>query len=288
MTLGESDGLGARAERAMRAKPPKVLRTKLSQDFAVLLMRASYNALDQIDCIAMDQFQRDFFFVRQAEYLPYISILGPGLVQQGDLQDPYYFDFISFAQYACISRAINQEPPAVFEEQQPQEPQDEDKPTVFVAKLVKRDRQLTNDRLAPEHSKIVGEAILDRLDETFRNTTSAIPVIAPNSRPGPETIIIALQQLVKLFLLNGFAWDGDASIERNGQGPTASGTQFSITLGTPATLWSGKALQFRRANPTNSFILKAATELIRRAGYEIASSSVSYDGNQEISTLTLV
>jgi len=53
MTLGESDGLGARAERAMRAKPPKVLRTKLSQDFAVLLMRASYNALDQIDCIAM-------------------------------------------------------------------------------------------------------------------------------------------------------------------------------------------------------------------------------------------
>jgi len=53
MTLGESDGLGARAQRALRPKPPKLLRPKLNQDFAVLLMRSSYNALDKIDCIAM-------------------------------------------------------------------------------------------------------------------------------------------------------------------------------------------------------------------------------------------
>lgn len=53
MTVGESDNLGARAERAMRGKPPKILRQKLNQDFAVLLMRSSYNALDQLDCVAM-------------------------------------------------------------------------------------------------------------------------------------------------------------------------------------------------------------------------------------------
>lgn len=56
MTLGESDGLGARTERALRPKPPKILRPKLNQDFAVLLMRSSYNALDKIDCIAMVRF----------------------------------------------------------------------------------------------------------------------------------------------------------------------------------------------------------------------------------------
>jgi hypothetical protein len=53
MTPGEAEGLGAIAERSMRAKPPKALRPKLSQDFAVLLMRSSYNAVDKIDCIAM-------------------------------------------------------------------------------------------------------------------------------------------------------------------------------------------------------------------------------------------
>lgn len=53
ITLGESEGLGAIAQRAMRPKPPKLLRQKLDQDFAVLLMRSSYNALDQIDCVAM-------------------------------------------------------------------------------------------------------------------------------------------------------------------------------------------------------------------------------------------
>ena len=53
VTTGEADGLGARAERALGPKPPKILRPKLNQDFAVLLMRSSYNALDKIDCVAM-------------------------------------------------------------------------------------------------------------------------------------------------------------------------------------------------------------------------------------------
>ena len=63
MTSGEADGLKARLERSLHPQAPKVLRSQLDQDFAVLLMRASYNALDLIDSVAMDQFQRDFFFV---------------------------------------------------------------------------------------------------------------------------------------------------------------------------------------------------------------------------------
>jgi hypothetical protein len=53
ITEKETDSLGVLARRALRPKPPKLLRRKLSQDFAVLLMRASYNALDQLDCVAM-------------------------------------------------------------------------------------------------------------------------------------------------------------------------------------------------------------------------------------------
>lgn len=53
ITERETDSLAIMAKRALRPKPPKLLRRKLSQDFAVLLMRSSYNALDKLDCVAM-------------------------------------------------------------------------------------------------------------------------------------------------------------------------------------------------------------------------------------------
>lgn len=61
----ETEGLPARLARALRPRPVKSLRSRLNLDFAVLLMRSSYNALDELDCVAMDQFQRDFFLIRQ-------------------------------------------------------------------------------------------------------------------------------------------------------------------------------------------------------------------------------
>ena len=63
ITVAETGNLGALTQRALRSKPPRVLRKKLNIDFAVLLMQSSYNALDQLDCVAMDQFQRDFFLL---------------------------------------------------------------------------------------------------------------------------------------------------------------------------------------------------------------------------------
>lgn len=110
-----------------------------------------------------------------------MDALGPGFVQQGYLVDPYYFDFISFAQYATISRAINQDPPSVFDEQQPVEV-GEGEPQKFVRTLVKRDPSLRNDMLASQHSIIVGNTILDSLEKTFGDTDSAIPKISKGSR----------------------------------------------------------------------------------------------------------
>ena len=275
ITEGEADGLGARFERKLRPRAPKVLRSNLNQDFAVLLMRSSYNALDQIDCVAMDQFQRDFFLIRQAEYQPYIDQLGPGVVQQGMLTDPYYFDFISYAQYATISREINDKPALVFEEQQPEEV-GEDEPQKFVTKVIKRDPSITNGSLSTRHSQLVGKAIIDRLEETFETTASAIPKI-PRGQLDSTATLASLTQLTKLFLLNGFAFDGNASIVKQ----DSSGTEYCISLTNPATLWSGKALQKQKADPINHFILKAATELLNRAGFAIKSSSLKYEANVE-------
>ena len=58
LSAEEADNFTARAQRALRPKPPKVLRTRMNLDFAVLLMRSSYNAVDSIDVVPMQQFQK--------------------------------------------------------------------------------------------------------------------------------------------------------------------------------------------------------------------------------------
>ena len=56
LTAEVADNFQARLERSLRPKPAKVLRPRMNLDFAVLLMRSSYNAVDQIDIVAMVRF----------------------------------------------------------------------------------------------------------------------------------------------------------------------------------------------------------------------------------------
>lgn len=219
----------------------------------------------------------DLFLHSTAEYEPYVNTLGPGIVQQGDLTDPYYFDFISFAQYLTINREITQDPPLVFEEKQPVEVGD-DQPQKFVNMVVRRDPSITNDMLEPEHSRRVGEAILNRFDEKLGDTPISLSKLPPGSRPDAgtppskclhlalvvhvcltlfvaEQMLNSFSQLVKLFLINGFAWDGSASFS---SGPStlgsASGAEFSLNLVSPATIWGGQCLQLQRTKIQNSFL----------------------------------
>ena len=317
MTAGEADNVGARLSRSfLRPKPPKVLRPKLDQDFAVLLMRSSYNVLDELDVVAMDQFQRDFFLIRQAEYQPYVNLLGAGFVKQGDLTDPYYFDFISFAQYKAINREITMDPAFVFEEKQPVEV-GEDEPQTFVNKVIRRDPALTNEMLPIEHSKRVGKRILERLDNLFGGTKSGLPIFS-SSRASPLELQAALDQLVKLFLLNGFAWDGSVSlISQDSKGKL----QFCLSLTSPATIWGGQSLQAERCPLQNDYLyvvetrhatvveiayefdmpkkqsahffvsndsMKVAKLVVQRYGYVVVGSSVKYDGTKELNYLTVI
>jgi hypothetical protein len=187
----DTDSLLAITKRKLRPKPPKILRRKLSLDFAVLLMRSSYNALDELDCVAMDQFQRDFFLIRSSEYEYYIKCLGDGICTQGDLTDPYYFDMISFAQYKTINRELTQDPPSVFQEMQlaPEDQQTEDGKGRFIPVVVKRDPSITNDMLVPMHSQKVGSKILDRLNEIFGDTDSKIPEVGADRSPSKFDVI---------------------------------------------------------------------------------------------------
>jgi len=279
LTAEETDNFSARLERSLRPKPAKVLRPRMNLDFAVLLMRSSYNALDDLDVCAMDQFQRDFFLIRSAEYKPYVDrYFGGTGVQQGDLCDPNYFDFISFAQYATIARAVVNAP-VVFEEQQPVDVA-EGELAKFKTVVVKRDPALTDNDLLRIYDELVGSVILDKLIEKFGKTASAIPMAEAGSRPDATTVLASIKQLVNLFLVSGFAWDGSASMLGN--------NEFSITFTSPATLWSGQSLKAKNKSVLiNDFALKTVRALLSRAGYKLAKASVKYANNQEITTFTL-
>lgn len=311
----ELDQWTARLERQfLRPKPTvNLLRPRLNLDFAVFLMRTSYNALDELDCVAMDQFQRDFFLLRQSEYPSYTKQLGGGVVQQGMLQDPYYFDFISFAQYATISREMSQNPPLFFEEQQPDPNQvdnnnDEQK---FVKILIRRkDEYINNDQLPELHDRIVGKAILQRLEGMYSNSESGVGSssndnnktlnsIEVYSRPSADVVLASLKLLVQLFVANGFALDGSAAIKsmsknqqpnnnNNASATDASGATFLLTLRSPATLWSGKSLQRRNSRPANDFLRKAASALLQREGYRMVKSSLQYTATEEITTFQIL
>jgi len=283
LTAEEADNFQARLERGLRPKPARVLRQRMNLDFAVLLMRSSYNAVDEIDIVAMDRFQKDFFLIRQAEYKFYADALGAGAMQQGDLCDPNYFDFISFAQYATISREIVN-PPAVFEEQQPVEV-GEGEAQKFETVVVRRDPTIRNSDLPRIYDEVVGKSILDKLNEKFGDTASAIPKIEPGSRPDAVTLLAAIKQMVNLFTLSGFAWDGHASMVQSGA--SIRDAQFSIIFTSPATLWSGQSLAAKRAVLTNDFALKTIKALVNIVGYKVVNDNVTYKGNQEITTFNV-
>ena len=66
--------------------------------FAVQLMRNSYNAMDTLDFTPTDVFQRLQFLFRQNEWELYKK--DHEAIMQGDLASPAYFDFISWVQFA--------------------------------------------------------------------------------------------------------------------------------------------------------------------------------------------
>ena len=184
------------------------------------------------------------------------------------------------------------DPLMVFEEMQQVDAEKaarESVPGTFVPVVIKRDPALTDSMLVPTHSSKVGAAILDRLIQNFDGTESKIPhmdVLFGPTDVNPVLLLEALQQLVNLFLIGGYAFGADVSMEQSSAG-SARGTKYTIVLNSPATLWGGEVLQQEGAAVNNSFILKAVTEFLKRSG-SMCSSTIKYDGTKEIVTVTLI
>ncbi|CAM9208202.1 unnamed protein product, partial [Phaeothamnion confervicola] len=181
----------AKRQLELRSRPPHVRapRARIELPFAVLLMRSSYQVADELDYAPMDEFQRLFFLFRQREWLDYKNA-HPGSLIQGDLANPEYFDFISFAQYATIADCMSAG-------QQ-----------IFVEKVgasgerqtVQRSPALAdNAQLPAEHAARVGDRILAFLQETYGENA---PLVL--ERPGMAALAENVEKILSLFRLNFF------------------------------------------------------------------------------------
>lgn len=198
------------------------------------------------------EFQRDQFLFRQKEWDVYRTELP---VQQGDLTDPAYFDFISFCQYATIASGMRRGR-VLFEELNGAE---------GTKSIVRRDLTLpqTNDALPDAHAARVGERILAFLDDNFPNLAPRVP---PAGQAATAASLVAgMQQLDTIFSLNEFMLTSTVA-------PLADGTGVEWTLVAPANLWGAQVLKLRGDLP-NSFEAMAAMAYARRCGVPASIST---------------
>lgn len=234
----------ALADEALRPLPGAIAlrRRQLEQPFAVLLMRSGYNAVDALDIVGMDEFQRTFFDIRSRAWQRYR--LDNNGVRQGSLDDPRYFDFISYAQMLTTHRFIRT-PRAVFTEAY----SDED--GRFASRIVRRDSPSTCIQVLRRFRLESGQRILDSLG------------VAKSDDP-----LDALALVYAAFDKNGFCLRADVG--------SAAG-ECDVELVAPATLWSERALRVRKAI-ANEYDVWTGLALLRSHGWT-ARVSTQFTGN---------
>ena len=203
MPPGLLEQFGARIGKTMdknfidskrRPQPVKVPRTEVYRPFAVLLMRSCYDAVDALNYVPMDKFQKDFFLLRQTEWEKYLE---ENDCKQGDLSNPMYFDFISAAQFATISQQMG-EAQSVFEERTGAE---------GTVSVVARDKELQDNELLPSaFFKVAGDKMYAGLMANFTGElffTQPPQPLPPDA--SDEEVLAGLTQLYKKMRELGYA-----------------------------------------------------------------------------------
>lgn len=233
-----------------RPKPYQGLRSRMDKEFAVLLMRSSYNVADELDFVPMDQFQKEFFFIRQNEWEDYYNSFPKLGLIQGDLTDPKYFDFISYAQYLTLDQEMKNGK-QIFEELVNANGE---------SQIVRRNPLYSDNTLLPiEHSKRVGNRILDYMLERPANIA---PVIEKEGTI--DSLFDNIQRILDIFLITRY-FNNNATLVPI----TANKSQFVVRVDTPANIWSHKLLStFDKTKLQNDFECKAILAYLYRCGYE--------------------
>jgi len=265
-------------ERLQRPPHIGIPRKLMDSQFAVQLMRSSYNIADELDFVPMDEFQKSFFLFRQSEWEDYKS--HHNVVVQGNLADPIYFDFISFCQYAVISNKMKTGQ-IQFVEKVGAEGE---------SQIVRRNPTFELNSMLPNFfSLMVGERLLNFIQDKYSTITATEEVNsyiisiedANNNKPRrvatPSTFGRIAQLLLDVFIINSYAISAD--IQELPSTSMDGSTMLKITLRAPANLWSSQVLAKRGDRPINYFEIFILQCLANRLGLECSLIS-SYVSNQ--------
>lgn len=245
VSLRASGPLTRVAQAWRRLPPPVVLaRRSLDQDFAVLLMRAGYGAVDELDVIAMDAFQARFFDLRSREWEKFVTV-NAGM-RQGVLTDARYFDFISYAQMLTV-QDVMKDPRAVFEERFV------DTEGAWGVRVVRRDAallQTPEDILAAWRVK-VGDRIYERVLEAVRRPVA----VAASDVSG---LLAGITAIYDYFRACGYCLECKVSEDMGLKTCTAE-------MLAPSILWGALALRGRKSIP-NDYDSFAVQSFARASG----------------------
>jgi hypothetical protein len=230
---------------------------------------------------------------------------------QGDLADPAYFDFISFAQYVVLSDKMKSGKVDFIEKV------GAEGETVSVH----RDPQWTDNSILPTvHSSLVGDKILQFIYDTYppsilpptRTRTRTLPdsLATPHTPEMLRDFISDAQLLLDIFTFNSFALNMTiAELQQNnnqqkekGDSPmmnsktkqkqavsTSASTDTSTSPSSsiiavirsqyPANLWSQQSLRLRGDTPINDFDIKMLAAFARKCNlsFEWLSTTVKND-----------
>lgn len=230
--VGAFDVIRDSISRVVNPPPAPVVlaRRTLDKDFAVSLMRTGYNVVDDLDFVAMDDFQKQFFDIRSKEWEKFIKTnLG---MRQGILTDPRYFDFISYAQMLTIQFFIR-DPRVIFEERYG------DENGHWYTRVVRRDlsRLATSRDILQAWRIQVGESIYNRIQNTFNS-----PQIVSNG--DSEAILRGIRDIYNYIEICGFCLQ--VNVAENG-----GGNSLSVEMIAPCILWGAKALKRLRSVPND-------------------------------------
>jgi hypothetical protein len=267
--IEDASKLATYLDRKNRPAHIMIPRRRLELPFAVQCMRSSYNSVDALDFVPMDEFQKSFFLFRQNEWGNYRGY--HPTIMQGDLADALYFDFISFAQYAVIADKMREGRQEFIEKQN----------AAGDNAVVKRAPEFANNNILPQvHARLVGATLLDWIQETYGAVKPPIvpqqPKIGATSayRESPSAAFAAeAQLLLDIMVLNGYALSAVVELTPPAEQQPVGGNELpcilTVTVKAPANLWSTQALKRRGDSPVNDFEMKVLKEHALRKGFTL-------------------
>ena len=239
----------------------RVPRARINLKLAVLCLRSSYEAVDDLNFVPMDGFQKAFWKRRAAEQEGYLALVSPLRVQQGDLADPLYFDFVAFAQLVTVGQLMRAGVAhQVFQEATGAE---------GTVNTVLRDPALRDDALLPEaYAQRVGDKIFAGLRDGFEDELFGGPAACPLAVAADarfDCAVDGVRALLAVLVARGFAFSGEVL------DVDAAARRFRVRLGGAATLWSLQALAARASTPTCDFVGLTISAFLRASGWADAA-----------------